>query len=66
MHIKTSDQEQMLLGIGGYSSNWGAHISGLYETEQERDEIIFGFQKQGYIDGDLQLYCPGIIVVNYE
>lgn len=58
MHIYTSNQEKMLLGIGNYSINWGTHICGLYETEKERDEIIFGFLKQGSVDGDLQLYCP--------
>ncbi len=58
MHIKTSDQEELMLGIGNYSCNWGAHICGLYENQQERDEIIFGFLKQGYLTGDLQLYCP--------
>jgi hypothetical protein len=58
MHIKTSDQEELVLGIGDYSCNWGTHICGLYETEEERDSILFGFLKQGYCDGDLQLYCP--------
>jgi hypothetical protein len=58
MYIKTSEQEVLQLGIGGYSCNWGVHICGLYESDQERDEIIFGFLRQGYLDGDLQLYCP--------
>jgi hypothetical protein len=58
MHIKTSEQEELLLGIGNYSCNWGGHICGLYETEEERDEIIFGFLKEGILAGDLQLYCP--------
>jgi hypothetical protein len=58
MHIKTSNQEELLLGIGNYSCNWGVHICGLYESDEERDEIIFGFLKQGAHDGDLQLYCP--------
>ncbi len=58
MYIKTSDQESMQLGIGNYSCNWGTHICGLYESEKERDEIIFGFLRQGYLTGDLQLYCP--------
>ncbi len=56
MHIKTSDQEVLHLGIGNYTCNWGLHICGLYETEAERDEIIFGYLKQGYLDGDKQLY----------
>jgi len=58
MHIQTSEQEVLQLGIGGYSCNWGMHMCGLYESGSERDEIIFGFLRQGYFDGDLQLYCP--------
>lgn len=58
MYIKTSDQEKLNLGIGNYTCNWGMHIAGLYENEKERDEIIFGFLKQGYLEGDFQLYCP--------
>ena len=58
MHIKTSDQESLKMGFGNYTCNWGLHIAGLYETEEERDEIIFGFLRQGFHEGDLQLYCP--------
>lgn len=58
MHIKTSDQKVIQLGVGSYSCNWGTHICGLYESPEERDEIVFGFLRQGYLDGDLQLYCP--------
>ena len=58
MHIKTSDQEVLQLGIGNYSCNWGTHMCGLYESEKERDEIVFGFLRQGYLAGDLQLYSP--------
>ncbi len=58
MHIKTSEQDSLKLGIGTYTCNWGTHICGLYESDKERDEIIFGFLSQGYIDGDMQLYCP--------
>jgi len=58
MHIKTSDQEKLELGFGGYTCNWGLHICGLYETEKERDEIIFGFFHEGAIKKELQLYCP--------
>lgn len=58
MYIQTSEQEKAALGFGGYQCNWGLHLAGLYETEQERDNIIFGFLKQGFKDGDLQLYCP--------
>ena len=41
MHLKTSDQEKMVLGTGDYTCNWGTHICGLYETAQERDEIMY-------------------------
>ena len=58
MHIHTSEQDSLDLGFGNYSCNWGVHICGLYETEEERDEIIFGFLRQGDIAGDLQLYVP--------
>lgn len=58
MHIKTSDQEKLKLGIGEYSCNFGVHIAVLYETEEERDEIINGFLAEGLKIGDLQLYCP--------
>ncbi len=58
MYIKTSDQEKFTFGVGDYKVNWGLHIAGLYETEKERDKIIFGFLKQGLIDEDVLLYCP--------
>ena len=57
MHIQTSDQPSLELGFGGYRCNWGVHICGLFETEAERDEIIFGFLNQGDIDGDFQVLC---------
>lgn len=58
MHIHTSEQAALELGFGGYTCNWGLHICGLYESEAERDEIIFGFLRTGAIVGDKQLYCP--------
>lgn len=58
MHIKTSDQEKLVLGMGNYTCNWGIHICGLYENDKERDEIIFGFLDEGLKANDLQLYCP--------
>lgn len=58
MYIKTSEQESFKIGFGGYTCNWGLHMCGLYETEEERDAIIFGLFKQGLIEGDRQLYCP--------
>ncbi|MCF8357741.1 MAG: MEDS domain-containing protein [Prolixibacteraceae bacterium] len=57
MHIHTSNQQKLKLGIGEYTCNWGVHICGLYESEKERDEIIFGFLKQGCINNDLHFYC---------
>jgi len=56
MYIRTSQQPRLKLGIGGYECNWGLHICGLYETEQERDEILLGYLNQGALDGDLQLF----------
>lgn len=58
MFFKTSDQEDLKLGVGEYRCNWGSHFAGLYETEAERDSIIFGYLRDGYEDGNLQLYCP--------
>ena len=58
MHIHTSNQEKLELGFGGYSCNWGLHICGLYETEEERDEIVMGFLHEGDLNNDLQMYCP--------
>ncbi|HKK63931.1 MAG TPA: MEDS domain-containing protein [Bacteroidales bacterium] len=58
MYIQTSNQEKLKLGIGSYSCNWGIHIAGLYETEEERDEILTGFLCEGLVAGDMQLYCP--------
>ncbi|MEQ8220856.1 MAG: MEDS domain-containing protein [Candidatus Eremiobacterota bacterium] len=58
MHIKTSDQEPFHIGFGDYTCNWGVHMCGLYETEEEKEAIVFGFLRQGVLDGDMQLYCP--------
>ncbi len=56
MHIKSSDLGILKLGIGNYTCNWGSHICGLYEKEEERDEIIFGYLNQGMKDADFALY----------
>jgi hypothetical protein len=56
MHIKTSGMQKLQLGIGKYSCNWGSHMCGLYETEEERDEIIFGYLGQGCKDNDKQIF----------
>lgn len=57
MHVHTSDQGQLNLGFGGYTCNWGVHMCGLYETDEERDELVYDFLHQGDVDGDqLRLY----------
>lgn len=58
VHIKTSAQPEAHLGFGDWTINWGTHICGLYETEEERDSIIMGYLNRGDRDGDLQIYCP--------
>ena len=58
MYLKTSEQEKLELGVGNYSCNWGVHVAGLYETQEERDLIINGFLAKGIEAGDMQLYCP--------
>jgi hypothetical protein len=56
VHIRISDQPKLKLGYKDWTCNWGGHIAALYETEDERDEIVRGFLLQGDLDGDLQLY----------
>ncbi|MBN2005404.1 MAG: MEDS domain-containing protein [Anaerolineae bacterium] len=58
MYVRTSDQAMLELGFGDYTCNWGVHICGLYETEEERDQIVMGYLHQGDVAGDLQFYCP--------
>ena len=48
----------MNLGFGGYTCNWGTHFCGLYESEAERDAIMFGFLAQGLRDRELLVCCP--------
>jgi hypothetical protein len=57
MHFHSSNQASFELGFGGYTANWGIHICGLYENEQERDAVILNFLCKGNAAGDLQLYC---------
>ena len=54
MYIKTSGQEKIELGFGNYQCNNGMHFAGLYETEKERDEIIFGFNDSTFDDPLIQ------------
>ena len=56
MYYKTSDQERINLGFCGHECNNGMHFCGLYETEQERDEIIIAYLRQGLVDHDKVLY----------
>ena len=56
MYYKTSDHERVNLGFGCHECNNGMHFCGLYETEQERDEIIIAYLRQGLIDDNKVLY----------
>lgn len=58
MHIRTSDLPALELGFGGYTCNWGTHFCGLYETQDERDEIMFGFLAGGLRRKELLVCCP--------
>lgn len=58
MYLRTSDLSVMNLGFGGYTCNWGTHFCGLYESEAERDAIMFGFLAQGMREQDLLVCCP--------
>jgi hypothetical protein len=58
MHLRTSDLAVMGLGFGGYTCNWGTHFCLLYESEAERNSIMFGFLAQGLRDRELLVCCP--------
>jgi hypothetical protein len=58
MHLRTSDLAITNLGFGGYTCNWGTHFCGLYESEAERNAIMFGFLAQGLQDRELLVCCP--------
>lgn len=53
MYFHTSEQEKLELGFGNHSCNWGIHICCLYETEKERDEVIFNYLSLGIKKGIL-------------
>lgn len=56
MHVQTSTLPRMSMGFGGYTCNWGVHMCGLYETDAERDDLLYNFLHQGDVDGDLVRY----------
>jgi len=58
MYVETSKLGKMDLGFKGLECNWGTHIAGLYENDEQRDEIILGFLNKGDLENDLNLYCP--------
>jgi hypothetical protein len=58
MYFKTSDQDRINLGFGGHECNNGMHFCGFYESEQERDDIILGYIRQGLADKNHVLYTP--------
>ena len=58
MYIKTSDQARLNLGFNDYTCNWGMHIAGLYETEEERDFILINYLGEGARQKDIEMYCP--------
>lgn len=53
MHVQTSAQAPLRLGIGEYCCNWGTHLCGLYETPAERDEMVYGFLHEGLRTDDV-------------
>jgi hypothetical protein len=58
MYLRTSELATMTLGFGGHTCNWGAHFCGLYETQSEREAIMYGFLAQGVVDNELLICCP--------
>lgn len=58
MHLKTSELADMNLGFGGYTCNWGTHFCGLYESEAQRNEIMFSFLAAGLREKELLVCCP--------
>ena len=58
MYYQTSDQERVKLGFGGHECNNGVHFCGLYETDKERNDIIFAFIRQGIEDEAVVHYIP--------
>ncbi len=55
MHVHTADRSVLSLGFGGHTCSRGVHMCCLYETEAEREEVLYGFVHQGDVEGDLLL-----------
>ncbi len=62
MHVETSDQGRLSLGFGGYTLNWGVHLCGLYETDEEHDQLVYDVLHQGDLDGELLRERPKVAV----
>jgi len=58
MYYKTSNQKRIRLCFYNHECNKGMYFAGLYETEHECDEIIFGFLRKSVIGNDVDLYAP--------
>jgi MEDS: MEthanogen/methylotroph, DcmR Sensory domain len=55
MHFATSTQPELSLGFGHHTCNWGAHMCALYESDQERDELMCGVLHEGDLEGSLDV-----------
>jgi hypothetical protein len=58
MMYDTSGFSPMKLGYRNTRCHWGTHIACLYQTEEERDQLVGGFMSRGLQDGNFLLYCP--------
>lgn len=55
MHIATSSQAALSLGIGGHTCTWGTHLCALYESDEEHDALFCNVAHQGDLEGSLQV-----------
>ena len=56
MHIRTSEQPPLPLGLGGYTLNWGVYFTALHDGEEERNRVMAGVFRRGEEDGDGIVY----------